>query len=267
MNQIDIISVGADPELFLKTYRGQPRSAEGLIGGTKQNPKPMEGLSEGFCIQEDNVAAEFNIPASLTPAEFAENIIKAVEYVRSVAKQHKLKPYIVPDADFPLAQVMTPHALELGCDPDYNAWTMEKNPRPRPPRMMRTAAGHIHVGWYSPDDEQRWAFVRAMDVVLGLPSILVTKPNRRRELYGRAGACRLKPYGIEYRTPDNFYLESYEMAKKVAYTAWIAAKRLNESQLFLEEINRLGTEIQRAINLHDQALANELMEYFRVGAL
>lgn len=265
MRQIEIHRLGADPEVFLARRNGAPQSAEGLIGGTKKDPLPMEGMEPGFFIQEDNVAAEYNIPPASDPMTWAHNLVRGYQYVRDVAKKHKLKPLIAADADFPIPQVTTPHALTLGCDPDFNAWTEEVNPRPDPPFRMRTAAAHIHVSWISPDDEQRWELIRAMDVFLGLPSILWTKPNRRRQLYGRAGACRLKPYGVEYRVLDNFYINNEKLATSIANRVYVTADAINNSDLLRAEIRRHGDEIQAAINNHDVDLAGRLVDYFRTG--
>src|SRR5574343_704795 len=247
LRPIEIDRLGADPEVFFARRSGAPQSVEGLIGGSKKNPRPMDGMEEGFYIQEDNVAAEYNIPPASDPERWARNIVRGFQYVRDVAKKHRLKPLIAADADFPIPQVMTPHALTLGCDPDFNAWLEDMNPRPEAPFRMRTAAAHLHVSWASPDDEQRWELIRAMDVFLGLPSILVTKPNRRRELYGRAGACRLKPYGVEYRVLDNFYINSEKLATAVGNKVFVAADAINHSPILRAEIRAKGNEIQEAI--------------------
>jgi len=264
MRRIEVLALGADPEVFLVNAKNEPMSAEGLFGGTKREPKPMEGLGNGFFIQEDNVAAEYNIPATESVELWAKHLQKGLGYIRKVAKKHKLKPFLAPSLDFPIEQLMTKQAMELGCDPDFNAWTQQKNPRPRPPEQMRTAAGHVHVSWNNPDDEQRWALVRALDVFLGLPSILVTAPNERRKLYGRAGACRLKPYGAEYRVLDNFYLGDYKLSIKIGSSVYDAAHILNNQPLINKEIIKQGPLIQRAINDHDQKLAAELVDHFNV---
>lgn len=48
--------------------------------------------------------------------------------------------------------------------------------------------------------------VKAMDLFLGVPSVLMDEGEERKQLYGKAGAHRPKPYGVEYRTLSNFWI-------------------------------------------------------------
>jgi hypothetical protein len=103
-------------------------------------------------------------------------------------------------------------ARELGCEPDFNAYTHDKNPRPNGMQPFRTGSGHVHVGWGKDlnYDEQHIAACEALsmelDYYLGLPSLSWDKDNRRRELYGKAGTFRPKSYGVEYRVLSNAWL-------------------------------------------------------------
>lgn len=113
-------------------------------------------------------------------------------------------------------------ALELGCDPDFNAWVGKANPRPDGDRPFRTASGHVHIGWTNGEDKDDAghiarcnAVVRQLDFFLGLPSLFYDGDTRRRSMYGKAGACRYKPYGVEYRTLSNAWLNSEELIKWV----------------------------------------------------
>lgn len=55
--KIKILKLGSDPEVFIKDrITGQHKSIEGLLGGTKDLPFPMD--KEGFFFLEDGMAAE-----------------------------------------------------------------------------------------------------------------------------------------------------------------------------------------------------------------
>ena len=72
--KINVLAVGADPELFLRRKDGTPQSSEGLVGGSKDEPLAIPGLADGFAVQEDNVTVEFNIPPAQTSTEFSNSI-------------------------------------------------------------------------------------------------------------------------------------------------------------------------------------------------
>jgi hypothetical protein len=263
VRKIHLQAVGADPEVFLLDKEGKPFSAEGLFGGTKHEPKPMEGLAPGFFIQEDNVSAEFNIPPAKEATDFAHSILRGLSYINKVAKSHSLKPVLASALHFDEKQLSTPHAQTLGCEPDYNIWSLSVNARPTPPATLRTAAGHVHVSWVEPDDDQRLAMVRALDVFLGVPSILSTKKNERRSLYGKAGAFRTKEYGVEYRTLDNFWLGRKDWCQFVFNGVKLAVSRINSNGDFLlEDLEEKAEDIQDTINNFNKDKAIRLMEHF-----
>jgi hypothetical protein len=72
----------------------------------------------------------------------------------------------------------------------------------------RVGSGHIHIGGIDDfNDVKRRAVVQWMDRFEGLSCAIQDlqeegNPHRRR-FYGQAGRYRLKPYGVEWRTPSN----------------------------------------------------------------
>ncbi len=219
-----VISFGCDPEIFVKNQQGDVCSAIGHFGGTKEHPKPIKILGEGFAVQEDNVLVEFNIPPAKDGAEFVKSVQATVDVLAKRALRKglsftqgsafSLKPEYLEDAK----------ARVFGCDPDYNAYTGRANPAPRAKdKCLRSAGGHIALGledWAtSPTphgaSQNEWArhIVRNLDFLWGIPSILLDDGELRKELYGKAGAYRVKPFGVEYRTLSNFWVFKPKLAE------------------------------------------------------
>lgn len=204
------IKVGADPELFLVDYSGKFISSVGLIGGTKEHPLPID--DKGHCLQEDNVSVEFNIAPASSKQDFINSLTFVLDEIESRASSMQLLTAIVPAAEFDFDQLQTPQAMTFGCEPDYNAWTGDVNPAPYCDNMqLRSAGGHIHVGYKNPTKKSQRELVKAMDIFLGVPSAELDPDNMRRQLYGKPGAMRFKKYGAEYRTLSNFWIKTKEL--------------------------------------------------------
>ena len=248
--------VGCDPELFLSDGEGAPFSAVGLIGGTKREPRKIR--EDGCAVQEDNVAVEFCIPPCNEVSAFIETINFNLEYIANYVKDKGLSLRITASEDFSIEQLESQQAKLFGCEPDYNAWTMRTNPRPKSEsKLLRSAGDHVHVS----ADSHPFLVARAMDVFLGVPSVLLDEDTRRRELYGKAGACRPKPYGVEYRTLSNFWLKSDELKAWVFNQAQKAVTFAAEKEDWLEDKMQV---IQDCINMSDKDTARGLMVEYGV---
>lgn len=205
---------GADPELFVKNDKGVYVTAAGLIPGTKWEPHKVEGGA----VQVDGMAAEFNIDPSSNFREFNGNIEKVMKQLQAFLPEGFTLD-AVPSVRFSKEEFdkAPEDAKELGCMPDFNAWTGGPNPPPNNPKdpYLRTASGHIHVGWVTGadlSDPQHLMncrdLVKQFDWYLGGWSVSVDTDPTRRSLYGKAGACRYKDYGVEYRVLSNFWITS-----------------------------------------------------------
>lgn len=195
--------IGADPEIFVGDAQGV-RSIIGKIGGTKRRPLPLP-LGDGFAVQEDNVALEFNIPACASRAAFIKAIADATGFLEQIMQDnHGLKFDKRSAVSFPDSEFYDPAAFQFGCEPDYNAWTKERNPRPASPdKNLRSCGGHIHIGFKGLDPHE---VIKACDLFHGVPSVLMDKGELRKQLYGKAGAFRNTRYGVEYRTLSNYWV-------------------------------------------------------------
>lgn len=222
------VTVGADPEVFLGK-NGVFVSAHNLVPGTKAEP---HHIFKG-AVQVDGMAAEFNID----PAENEDEFMFNLDVVLGQLKE------IVPDYDF-LQQASVSfneefmaeipfYALELGCEPDYNAYTGEVNTKPDGKTLKRTAGGHIHIGGFESDNpfesfhySQMRNIIRALDQTVGVASLIWDKDDERRSLYGQAGAFRPKTYGVEYRTLSNAWIFSKPLQKYVFRTVQSAVNHV-----------------------------------------
>jgi hypothetical protein len=219
MKKINVL-LGADPELFVVDNAGRPRSAHGLVPGTKESPHKVKCGA----VQVDGMALEFNIDPAKTENEFVGNIKTVMKELRKMTPE-EFKFHIKPSVRFHGNHLRTQpdEAKELGCMPDFNVYTMAENPRPDSNTTLRTASGHIHIGVGEPveDPNEEMHVIRCatlakhLDLFLGLRSLEWDADQTRRKLYGNPGAIRLKPYGLEYRVLSNQWLENENLIRFV----------------------------------------------------
>lgn len=248
------VTIGSDPEVFLFDGKaGQYKSSVGLIGGSKSHPIPL-GDKPGFFVQEDNVAVEFNTP----PATELEEFVRGIEYSMTTIRQQADKLGLIvkstASAFFSGSELLSEGAKTFGCEPDFNAWTGKVNPKPQAPDpTLRSCGGHIHVGC---TDVDRFALIRMMDLYLGVPSVIMDKDVTRKQLYGKAGACRPKEYGAEYRVLSNFWLNSQDLTRWAFIESLRAVQAVREESIDMSEI---GEAVQACINDADGELAQLLV--------
>lgn len=237
MSRIVNPTLGSDPEVFVYAEDvKQIVSAIGLIGGSKQEPRPI-GHAPGFFVQEDNVLAEFNIPPSESRYGFISAIHTGLDIVKKELPQ-RFSIKIQPSHVFEPVQLMDPKAQEMGCDPDYNAWTDCVNMPPNLEMLptLRSSGGHVIVGYQNVDHNTNRTLIKAMDVFLGVPSVILDRDVMRRRLYGKAGAFRHKDFGVEYRTLSSFWLASEELTGWVYDNTMLAIEAVNKNKLhYLDE--------------------------------
>lgn len=252
------VLVGCDPEVFVK-QGGLFRSAHGLIQGDKKNPQKVPHGA----VQVDGMALEFNINPAASEDEFVFNVQDVYNTMRAMVPGYEVVATPVADFDMAYLKAQPAEALELGCDPDYNAWTGGANPRPDGDRPMRTASGHVHIGWTN-DEKVEDAnhvnrcnmVVKQLDFFLGLPSLMYDADNRRREMYGKAGACRYKPYGVEYRTLSNAWLNSPELIAWIYRATQAGVKAVMEGRMLFDKYG----DIQDIINTSDVKRASAIIK-------
>ncbi len=247
--------LGSDPEVFLQDQNGSPVSSIGYINADKWNPLQIPDMPEGFTLQEDNVSLEYGIPPAANADEFVSHIqavmTKSLEWVPGLSFS-KLSCIV-----FPKEQMVHPLAHVFGCEPDFNAWTKDTNPMPRPPHpFMRSAGGHVHVE----TKQDPLDVVKHMDLFLGVSSVLMDKGEDRKKLYGKAGAHRPKSYGVEYRTLSNFWIFDEKLIRWV----WNNTHRALHEKI---DVDAECKNILEAINNNNKDVAKKLVKKYNLEVI
>lgn len=231
------ITIGTDPELFVRDKTTKAFvSAHRYFPGTKHEPFAVRSGA----VQVDGVAAEFNIEPASTSVDFQTRIHDVIGVMNTILKNQNedFELIAAPTAIFDKAYFNTlPEVCrELGCSPDFDAWTGEPNQKPKTDEPFRTGAGHIHIGWLPDSDADITDdgylglcrdIVKNMDASLFIMSHAWDDDRKRRTLYGAKGAFRPKVYGLEYRVLSNAYLRDFSVQD------WVfqASKRCAELML------------------------------------
>ena len=247
-------TLGSDPEVFARKG-GQFTSLVGKVGGKKGNPVP---LPHGGGVQEDNLALEFNTEPATSARDFVRYVTQARDDVHGIMIQNNCSLSPASVAKFAPLYLDCDAAKEFGCDPDFNAWTLEPNPVPDLHNSaVRTAGGHVHIGWNFKDDMERINMARLMDVFHGIPSVLMDKYGQsRRKYYGMAGAHRPKPYGIESRILSNYWIFNQGEINNIFRRAKLALKFLPRADELIERLD--GERLITTINTGNRAHATDL---------
>lgn len=285
----DKVTVGCDPEFFIRPYKVEEREVKtsstarsvrlplmvstdvvpicGIIGGTKREPIPIEKMDAGFTVQEDGVACEFNIPPQTDAREFSAAVQSALTRLGGILKK---KNYLVAANKrsvnlLPEWTEKWPNLLQIGCDPDFSAYETSGYRKLDMSKIkdIRGAGGHIHIG-YPHELCEPPIMARLLDCVLAIPYLDEDSQGERRAFWGQPGLYRTKDYGIEYRTLSNFWIwqtgrSAYMAAHCIALIESLK-RNMVQWQAFYNTIN--WDNVVRAISEEDLALAKKLMGDF-----
>jgi hypothetical protein len=216
-------AIGSDPEVFvLNKNAGLIVPVTGLVGGTKEEPL---SLGNGYAVQEDGVALEYNIPPAQTVSAFMYNMASGLKLSEDKLPSGHTT-VIKPDHEFLPEQLTEPSQWLSGCDPDYSAWTMEKRgsldyEKSKHP-YVRFCGGHVHISYDNPENYHPMTKVfitRCMDFLTALPCMWMEGNSIRKQEFGTFGIYRPKVYGLEYRTLSNIWIKYPELMEWVATCA------------------------------------------------
>lgn len=251
------ITLGADPEIFIKD-KNEIVSAEGLTeGGTKYEPKPISEL--GHMIQEDGIMFEYNIPPSSTKEEWIQNHNFCLNFLSELAKNNGYELSDVVSAEINPKYLQTLQASTFGCEPDFNVYLKGQNPTPDNNTNLRCAGGHVAIGYEDPTFETSEKIVYAFDMFVVLPSLFKDNDTRRRELYGKPGSFRVKDWGVECRALSNFWIQSEENM------SWVFDQTIKAVETVLngnidELIEEFSNQVNETILNYDLQRASELIK-------
>lgn len=250
------ITLGTDIEVQVMDYHGNLVSAVGLIGGSKEAPLLV---SKGN-LQEDNVNAEFAIDPVTNEEDWVSGITSVLDSLDKTLEMSGYTYRIEPWGMYPDEQLMSEAAKQFACDPDYSVYTGSENIVP-PPEFIgnfRTCGAHVHVGGAADELGNLNLIIKWMDILLALPSLYKDSDRQRRRLYGKAGAFRPKPYGLEYRTLSNFWI------KDTRYMRWVYQSTLKAVELAkTESIEQIPDYLQipDIIDTYDVEAAEPIMNF------
>lgn len=246
------ILMGADPEVAL-TRNGKIVPCVGLIHGTKSSPFPVANSAVGLKLQEDNVSLEYNFDP-VAVERFS--VVNAVAFSELKANVKTLigKDYgvILADAvEFSEEQLASEQAKAFGCDPDFLAHSRGDMRPPLNPKRVgstRCFAGHIHIGYdKSKCPTPEWAIVQGIEAFCYMFQVVNGHDQQglRRALYGLPGLYRPKSYGLEYRTPSNYWIRDGARAQSIGLCA---QHIINKPALFQQLYNQVNWKhVQTAI--------------------
>lgn len=123
------------------------------------------------------------------------------------------------------------HFNTFGCEPDFSAYEVgKKDVDPDKIGLMRMAGGHIHLGDGGVElleKKEKKRLVRCLDYYL-YPLFSSYDASPRLAYYGAPGRFRPKSYGIEYRTPSNWWTYNERRIKIVLDAIKVAINDFNE---------------------------------------
>ncbi len=245
------LKIGCDPEFFLYDKEQYANTSAHIFKdsfGGKHNPTPVPKGA----IQVDGTAVEFNIDPASTADEFISNVDEVLVTLRdriSTLYDFRFHPTVTYPKNY--FDTLPESAKELGCEPDWDAYTMKVNDKPDSDQPMRTGSGHIHIGWTENLDTtshevmlQCATLVKQLDAVLFPASLIWDRDDKRRTMYGKPGAFRPKHYGVEYRVLSNRWLNFKPVQKWIFNSTVKAFELLMEGKVLKEDWKKITNSSQ-----------------------
>jgi hypothetical protein len=259
---INNVLIGGDHEVFLRNKKNKEIvTAEGIIMGTKEEPFNFDKTDPFACTSLDCVLAEYNIAPAKSKFEYYENIQKALNYINNNIPKN-LEVAILPAARLNEKYLQSETAQRFGCSADFNCWTRQQNESPIPDGNLRSAGGHITLGYEEPNEFVNLMWVKTMDLFLSVPSVIQEPDSERKKLYGKAGAFRHTSFGCEYRSLSNYFVNNKGLIEWVYENTQAAIDFVNSGSTYL--LDEEADIIISAINDKDTDKAKYLIDKFKI---
>lgn len=149
------------------------------------------------------------------------------QLVTSLAK-YGFVPVFEPEQEYPVDLLTDPLDWEVGCQPYQNVYR-QQTLIPQPYESgVRHFSGHIHLGIKQTGHWSEWAklslsewtpVVKAVEIGINSVTWNLDKSVNRRKGYGAAGNVRIKPYGVEVRSPSVAWLSKATVWPKIVTMA------------------------------------------------
>lgn len=283
--------LGSDPEIVLVSSKTGKMRRAGMFLPETLDPKNVASYShqKQGKIHIDGMLAELN-PEPVHCREWVLDRLRVCLmsiYEALESKDVDLSAKAVIHIPKITREKASKEELELGCEPDYNAYTGKANILPinAEQKSFRTGGGHIHlsknsnsgrfekygndfipnhskvvfgvkgrkreiVDTYEPIIEE---LVTVLDYMCGLPCVILDEDDaaKRRKLYGQAGSYRIPEHGIEYRVLSNFWM------RHPALTSFAFQLARTGLQIAVQDVSVVD-ELKEVISIKDvQQIINE----------
>lgn len=247
---------GADPEFFVvdKKLKEVVPSCR-LFGGDKGSPM---FLSPDGGYLEDGATVEFNVTPCTTLLEVRKKIANLILVFLNKHDKYLLSPW--SSATFSKETLERfPEACQIGCSPDLFAYGLRVAPSVTKFGTERFAGGHIHIGidpW--PEGLEKETLVKFVDLLFVFPGCAKYADKHRWPFYGHPGLYRETKYGIECRSPDNYWCNpARESRSGTDSRVWV--------QGHVEQFDRAFDNIRDILNFdgHGARLNKDIRTYVK----
>jgi len=269
---------GSDPEFVIKRPTGEVISAPKamqLIPKLEKVRLPKIKTRYGL-VFPDNANLEMSINPGSTKQEVIDittNLFKITKNMLSDAEEG-MSIHTIPALEYSKEQLDHPICKVFGCEPDFNIFNNSRNviPEGAAESPFRTCGGHVHI---SPSGSKESNFFdtfegvqsvgKHFELLIGASAVgfLDKTPEAalRKNLYGKAGAHRLKPYGIECRSQSNYWYKHPKLVEYMFDSVEIVKKMAMEQE-YKTDWNALEHSLNANNEVYCNNLVVDILEYY-----